>query len=142
MSFVALRAIVSLLGTIGLLGNATLAQGVETAGRLAASIVQLEGDRLDVTDADGKLVTLRLSQETIILLLGNAGLGETSSNDFISGGVRYTIRPVDPPVRIELGSRAALVPGARIVAFYARGEGGTMTASRLTVGKDGTVPSM
>jgi hypothetical protein len=142
MSFIALRVTVSLLGTIGFLGNATFAQGEEAAGRLAASIVQVEGDRLDVTGADGKLVSLRVGQETIILLVAGAAPGEASSNDFISGGVTYTIRPIGPPVKIELGSRAMLVPGAHIVAFYARGDDGAMVASRVTVGKDGTVPPM
>jgi hypothetical protein len=69
--------------------------------------------------------------------------GRTMTVKYGEGGVQTIVVPPDVPiVTIDKGDRAMLVPGAHIVAFYARGDDGTMVASRVTVGKDGTVPPM
>lgn len=69
--------------------------------------------------------------------------GRTMTVKYGEGGTQTIVVPPDVPiVTIDKGDRAMLVPGAHIVAFYTRGDDGTMTASRLTVGKDGTVPPM
>lgn len=58
-------------------------------------------------------------------------------------GTQTIMVPPDVPiVTIDKGDRSLLVPGAHIVAFYTRSDDGTLTTSRLTVGKNGTVPPM
>lgn len=69
--------------------------------------------------------------------------GRTMKVKYGDGGVQTIVVPPDVPiVTIDRGDRSLLVPGAHIVAFYTRGDDGSLVASRLTVGKDGTVPPM
>lgn len=69
--------------------------------------------------------------------------GRTMKVKYGDGGVQTIVVPPDVPiVTIDLGDRSLLVPGAHIVAFYTRGDDGSLVVSRLTVGKDGTVPPM
>ena len=69
--------------------------------------------------------------------------GRTMTLKYGENGTQTIVVPPDVPiVTIDKGDRTLLVPGAHIVAFYTRGDDGTLTASRLTVGKNGTVPPM
>ncbi|MCB4771902.1 hypothetical protein LGR54_25160 [Ancylobacter sp. Lp-2] len=69
--------------------------------------------------------------------------GRTMTLKYGENGTQTIVVPPDVPiVTMDRGDRTLLVPGAHIVAFYTRGADGTMTASRLTVGKNGTVPPM
>ncbi|MBS7545499.1 hypothetical protein [Ancylobacter oerskovii] len=183
-----------------------MAQGAPPVVRLAATVVKADGDRLEVTDANGKPVSLKVPGDIRIMSVATAepeeikpgsfvgsaarpgpdgkltalevhvfppnmrGTGEghrpwgsdpsasmtngTVGDLVVSNGRTMTLKygesgtqtivvpPDVPVVTIDRGDRTLLVPGAHIVAFYTRGEDGTMTATRLTVGKDGTVPPM
>lgn len=69
--------------------------------------------------------------------------GRTMKLTYGQGGVQTIVVPPDVPVvTIERGDRSLLTPGAHFVAVYTRAADGSMTASRLTVGKNGTVPPM
>jgi hypothetical protein len=59
------------------------------------------------------------------------------------GGEQTIVVPPDAPiVTYEPGSRALLVPGAHVILFGTRTADGTITANRVSVGKDGLVPPM
>jgi len=58
-------------------------------------------------------------------------------------GQQVVIVPPDAPiVTFEPGDRAMLVPGAHIIVGATKQPDGTLTASRVNVGKDGLVPPM
>jgi hypothetical protein len=58
-------------------------------------------------------------------------------------GEKVVVVPPDAPiVTFEPGDRAMLVPGAHVILGAARQPDGTLTASRISVGKDGLVPPM
>ena len=58
-------------------------------------------------------------------------------------GEKVVVVPPDAPiVSFEPGDRAMLVPGAHVILGAARQPDGTLTASRISVGKDGLVPPM
>lgn len=57
------------------------------------------------------------------------------------GGEQTVVVPPGVPVsRIDIGERASLVPGAHVVVHAAQNADGGLTASRISVGKDGFVP--
>ncbi len=59
------------------------------------------------------------------------------------GGEQKVFVPEKVPViTYEPATRDALKKGAHIIAFVAKGEDGTLTATRVGVGKDGLVPPM
>lgn len=59
------------------------------------------------------------------------------------GGEQKVFVPEKAPIiTYEPATRAALKGGAHIIAFVAKAENGTMTATRIGVGKDGLVPPM
>jgi hypothetical protein len=59
------------------------------------------------------------------------------------GGEKTIVVPPDTPiVTYEPGSRALLVPGAHIILFGTAAADGSITANRISVGKDGLVPPM
>ena len=58
-------------------------------------------------------------------------------------GEKVVVVPPDAPVvTFEPGDRAMLVPGAHVMFGAARQPDGTLTATRVSVGKDGLVPPM
>jgi hypothetical protein len=194
------------LAASALIAGGAVAQNAPSVARLNATVVKLEGDQLDATDASGKPVSIRLTTDVRITSVATAepeeikpgsfvgsaarpgadgtltalevhvfppsmrGTGEghrpwgsdpsasmtngTVGDLVVSNGRTMTLKygengtqtivvPPDVPiVTIDKGDRTLLVPGANIVAFYTRGEDGMMTATRLTVGKNGTVPPM
>ncbi|UDL94428.1 DUF5666 domain-containing protein [Lichenihabitans sp. PAMC28606] len=59
------------------------------------------------------------------------------------GGEKSIIVPPDAPVvMFAPGDKAMLVPGAHVQLQAQKGGDGTLTAERVTVGKDGLVPPM
>ena len=59
------------------------------------------------------------------------------------GGEKIVVVPKETPVvMVEPGDRSMLVPGAHVVLNATRQVDGTLTAERVTVGKDGLVPPM
>ena len=58
-------------------------------------------------------------------------------------GEKIVVVPPDAPiVTFEPGDRAMLVPGAHVMFGAAKQPDGTLTAGRISVGKDGLVPPM
>ncbi len=53
-----------------------------------------------------------------------------------------TVPPDVPVVDLEPGSRAALTPGARVFVIATKAADGSLSASRVTVGKNGLEPPM
>ena len=59
------------------------------------------------------------------------------------GGEKSIVVPPDVPVvTFAPGDKAMLVPGAHVQLQVQKGSDGTLTAERVTVGKDGLVPPM
>jgi len=59
------------------------------------------------------------------------------------GGTQRVVVPADAPiVTPSAGDPSMIVPGAQVFIFANRQSDGSLTASRLTVGKDGLVPPM
>ena len=59
------------------------------------------------------------------------------------GGEQRVVVPKETPiVKVEPGDPSLLVPGAHIVLTATRQTDGTLTADRVTVGKNGLVPPM
>jgi hypothetical protein len=59
------------------------------------------------------------------------------------GGEKTIVVPENTPVvTYEPGSAAMLVPGAHVILMGTRAEDGQMSATRISVGKDGLVPPM
>src|SRR5438128_6753872 len=56
------------------------------------------------------------------------------------GEKSVVVRKETPIVMVEPGDRSLLVPGAHVVLTATRQADGTLTADRVTVGKDGLVP--
>ena len=59
------------------------------------------------------------------------------------GGEKVVVVPENVPiVMVEPAERSLLVPGAHVIVYAAPEPDGTLTASRLTVGKNGFVPPL
>jgi hypothetical protein len=58
------------------------------------------------------------------------------------GEKTVVVPPGTPVVKMEPGDRSLLKPGAHVFVIVSQGEGGALTAERVTVGKNGVVPPM
>lgn len=76
----------------------------------------------------------------------NAVVDERQGRDleltYKGGTQKVRVGPDTPIVTFGPGTRGDLKPGASVFFSPTKGEGGTMTASRINVGKDGLVPPM
>ena len=68
--------------------------------------------------------------------------GDTLTVAYKGGEKSITVPKDAPIVMFAPGDRAMLVPGAHVIVQAQAGEGGGLTAERVTVGKDGLVPPM
>jgi hypothetical protein len=68
--------------------------------------------------------------------------GRTLKVGYKGGEKTIVVPPETPIVTYEPGSRTLLVPGAHVIVFATEGPGNTLTATRISVGKDGLVPPM
>jgi hypothetical protein len=68
--------------------------------------------------------------------------GRTLTVNYQGGEKTIVVPPDTPIVTYEPGSPALLVPGAHIILFGTRAADGKVTASRISVGKNGLVPPM
>ncbi len=78
---------------------------------------------------------------------GTVGSVKVSSGRMLTvgykGGEQTIFVPENAPVvTYEPGNRDALKKGAQVIAFASEGPNGTMSAARISVGKDGLVPPM
>ncbi|RYB05083.1 DUF5666 domain-containing protein [Lichenibacterium ramalinae] len=77
--------------------------------------------------------------------VGNEVKGNTGDRLTVAykGGEKVIEVPKEAPVvAFAPGDRAMLAPGAHVIVQAQKAEGGTLTAQRVTVGKDGLVPPM
>ena len=68
--------------------------------------------------------------------------GRTLTVTYKGGQQTIVVPPNAPVVTFEPGSRSMLIPGAHIILFGTRADDGEVTATRISVGKDGMVPPM
>ncbi len=69
--------------------------------------------------------------------------GRTMTVKYKGGGEKRIVVPDDVPiVSLEMGDRSLLVAGAHVIVVPTKAADGTLTASRINVGANGTVPPM
>jgi hypothetical protein len=69
-------------------------------------------------------------------------IGRTLTITYQGGKQTIVVPPDTPVVTYEPGSPALLVPNAHVIVMGRRTPDGNMTATRISVGKDGLVPPM
>jgi hypothetical protein len=69
-------------------------------------------------------------------------VGRTLTVSYGDGAKTIVVPPDTPIVTYEPGSRALLVPGAHVIVMGFEGGEGQLSATRISVGKDGLVPPM
>lgn len=75
--------------------------------------------------------------------VATAGAGRTLKLKYKGGEKTVTVPPEAPIVALGPGNPALLKPGAHVfIAAATKGADGSLTAARVTVGKDGLVPPM
>lgn len=84
--------------------------------------------------------TSTMTNGTVGAVTGN--VGRTLKVTYKGGEQTIVVPPDTPVVTYEPGSRAMLVANAHIILFGQRASDGTVTAKRISVGKDGLVPPM
>jgi hypothetical protein len=68
--------------------------------------------------------------------------GRTLTVTYQGGEKTVAVPPGTPVVTYEPATRAMLVAGAHVILFGTEADGGAITATRISVGKDGMVPPM
>jgi hypothetical protein len=69
-------------------------------------------------------------------------VGRTLTVTYPDGEKTIVVPPDTPVVTYEPGSRALLVPGAHVIVMGTEAGDGALSATRISVGKDGLVPPM
>lgn len=69
-----------------------------------------------------------------------AGNGRTLKLTYKGGEQTVFVPDNVPVVTLEAGSRASLTPGAHVIVYATRAASGGLTAARISVGKNGSVP--
>jgi|HubBroStandDraft_1064217.scaffolds.fasta_scaffold149961_2 hypothetical protein len=70
------------------------------------------------------------------------GTGRTLTVAYQGGEKTIVVPPDTPVVTYEPGTRALLVPGAHVIVMGTEATDGKLSATRISVGKDGLVPPM
>lgn len=81
-----------------------------------------------------------MTNGTVGSVTGTTGL--TMTVTYQGGEKTIAVPPETPIVTYEPATRAMLVAGAHVILFGTEGDGGAITATRISVGKDGLVPPM
>jgi hypothetical protein len=81
-----------------------------------------------------------MTNGTVGSVTGTTGL--TLTVTYQGGEKTISVPPETPIVTYEPATRAMLVAGAHVILFGTEGDGGAITATRISVGKDGLVPPM
>ena len=81
-----------------------------------------------------------MTNGTVGSVTGTAG--RTLTVTYQGGEKTITVPPETPIVTYEPATRAILVAGAHVILFGTEGDDGAITATRISVGKDGLVPPM
>jgi Domain of unknown function (DUF5666) len=72
--------------------------------------------------------------------VGAAGKARTLKLTYKGGEQTVVVPDKTPIVMVEAGSRASLTPGAHVIVYAQRDANGGLTAQRVSVGKNGSVP--
>jgi hypothetical protein len=72
--------------------------------------------------------------------VGAAGKARTLKLTYKGGEQTVVVPDKTPIVTVESGSRASLVPGAHVIVYAQRDANGALSAQRISVGKNGSVP--
>ena len=72
--------------------------------------------------------------------VGAAAKGRTLKLKYKGGEQTVFVPDNVPVVTVETGSRASLTPGAHVIVYASQAPSGGMTATRVSVGKNGSVP--
>jgi uncharacterized protein DUF5666 len=83
--------------------------------------------------------TSTMTNATVSNVAGSGGT-RTLKLQYPGGEQTVAVPPDVPVVTTEQGDRSALVPGAQVLVVAAAGADGTLTAERISVGKNGSVP--
>jgi hypothetical protein len=86
------------------------------------------------------LPTSTMTNGTVGAVTGSAG--RTLTVSYQGGEKTIVVPPETPVVTYEPGTKALLVAGAHVILMGTRAEDGKITATRISVGKDGLVPPM
>jgi hypothetical protein len=81
-----------------------------------------------------------ITSGTVGAVTGNAG--RTFAVTYPDGGKTIVVPPDTPVVTFEPGSPALLVPGAHVIVMGSEASDGSLSATRILVGKNGLVPPM
>jgi hypothetical protein len=81
-----------------------------------------------------------MTNGTVGTVTGNSD--RTLTISYAGGEKTVAVAANTPVVTYEPGSPALLVPGAHIILFGNQAPDGKVTATRISVGKDGLVPPM
>lgn len=74
--------------------------------------------------------------------VGGSGGGRTLKLTYKGGEQTVIVSDATPVVLFERGSRASLAPGAHVIVYAKRETNGDLTAARISVGGNGSVPPM
>jgi hypothetical protein len=69
-------------------------------------------------------------------------VGRTFTVTYQDGAKTIVVPPDTPVVTFEAGSPALLVPGAHVTVMGIEASDGSLSATRISVGKNGLVPPM
>jgi len=82
-----------------------------------------------------------MTNATVAKVSGDGG-ARTLRLEYKGGEQTVDVPAGVPVVKLEPGDRSALLPGAHVFVIAARAADGTLTAQRLSVGRNGVVPPM
>ena len=77
-----------------------------------------------------------------IATVAEGGDGQTLKLDYKGGTQTLHVKPGTPVVTFSAGQRSDAKPGAKVFVGAQKAADGTLTATRLNVGKDGMMPPM
>jgi len=90
----------------------------------------------------GKTPATSTMTNATVASVAQADQGRKMTLKYQGGEQRVVVPKETPIVKVEPGDPSLLVPGAHIVLTATRQTDGTLTADRVTVGKNGLVPPM
>src|SRR5258708_2290914 len=78
----------------------------------------------------------------VIVLKVEANDGKSLSVKYKDGEKKVVVSPDTPIVNFVDGAKSELTVGAKIIAFVAKKDDGTLSSKRVLVGRDGITPPM
>jgi hypothetical protein len=111
--------------------------------RVRGAITKVSGQTLTVISRDSSTVEVRLADSYTVTGVVTAALQDIKPGVFVGTAALPQGDGTDMPiVTFTTGEKAMLQPGAHVFIPVQQQSDGTVTASRVLVGKDGLVPPM